>query len=347
MSTSTSSLSMRTTLPGDDLALLDRRGRSRRSWGRSGRRSRAAVRWTRRPRGPAGLSITVCTGRSVAQPYHCRGLCLSRATKRGADRTPLQRDCDVLVCGASFAGLAVARELAGAGARVLVARPLRDRRAPDLGVRRSRRAGCTRWICGASRAPELRRARRPHALAHRPLAAALDVLDVRLPRAVRAALGRPRRRRRVRDRHGHRPHAATPSSHRPRRAARAADRRRARLAARALQRDRRSSRPTRGSRAAWRSTRRAPGEDMELWIDTQLRPRRATPGASPPRDELRVGVGSFWPSHHVKEPTVRLAGDLGLPPRSATRATGSPTSCAARSRTASSSSATPPATACR
>ena len=43
-----------------------------------------------------------------------------RATTRGAERTPLERDCDVLVCGASFAGLAVARELAGAGARVLV-----------------------------------------------------------------------------------------------------------------------------------------------------------------------------------------------------------------------------------
>src|SRR5579862_3688450 len=37
-----------------------------------------------------------------------------RATKRGAQRTTLERDCDVLVCGASFAGLAVARELAGA-----------------------------------------------------------------------------------------------------------------------------------------------------------------------------------------------------------------------------------------
>src|ERR1700677_3372868 len=44
-----------------------------------------------------------------------------RATKRGAERTPLkQRDCDVLVCGASFAGLAVARELAGSGAKVLI-----------------------------------------------------------------------------------------------------------------------------------------------------------------------------------------------------------------------------------
>src|SRR5205807_9457236 len=43
-----------------------------------------------------------------------------RATKRGAERTPLHRDCDVLICGASFAGLAVARELAGTGAEVLV-----------------------------------------------------------------------------------------------------------------------------------------------------------------------------------------------------------------------------------
>src|SRR2546423_14732056 len=43
-----------------------------------------------------------------------------RATKRGKQRTRLQRDCDVLVCGVSFAGLAVARELAHSGANVLV-----------------------------------------------------------------------------------------------------------------------------------------------------------------------------------------------------------------------------------
>src|SRR5271165_4362299 len=43
-----------------------------------------------------------------------------RATKRGDERTRLERDCDVLVCGASFAGLAVARELASSGARVLM-----------------------------------------------------------------------------------------------------------------------------------------------------------------------------------------------------------------------------------
>ena len=43
-----------------------------------------------------------------------------RATKRGAARTALDRDCDVLICGASFAGLAVARELEGSGADVLI-----------------------------------------------------------------------------------------------------------------------------------------------------------------------------------------------------------------------------------
>src|SRR3954451_20676814 len=43
-----------------------------------------------------------------------------RATKRGAERTPLSGDRDVLICGASFAGLTIARELAGGGARVLV-----------------------------------------------------------------------------------------------------------------------------------------------------------------------------------------------------------------------------------
>ncbi len=43
-----------------------------------------------------------------------------RATKRGDERTPLDRDCDVLICGASFAGLAVARELAASGADVIV-----------------------------------------------------------------------------------------------------------------------------------------------------------------------------------------------------------------------------------
>src|SRR6201986_3475810 len=45
-----------------------------------------------------------------------------RATKRGAQRVPFASgaDADVLICGASFAGLAVARERRASGARVLV-----------------------------------------------------------------------------------------------------------------------------------------------------------------------------------------------------------------------------------
>src|SRR3954451_461743 len=43
-----------------------------------------------------------------------------RATKRGDERTPLGGERDVLICGASFAGLAVARELADSGADVLL-----------------------------------------------------------------------------------------------------------------------------------------------------------------------------------------------------------------------------------
>jgi len=44
----------------------------------------------------------------------------TRETKRGAQRTPLAGEWDVLICGASFGGLAVARELAGSGARTLI-----------------------------------------------------------------------------------------------------------------------------------------------------------------------------------------------------------------------------------
>ena len=44
-----------------------------------------------------------------------------RATARGVERTLLDGTrADVLICGASFAGLAVARELAGSGADILL-----------------------------------------------------------------------------------------------------------------------------------------------------------------------------------------------------------------------------------
>jgi menaquinone-9 beta-reductase len=51
------------------------------------------------------------------------------------------------------------------------------------------------------------------------------------------------------------------------------------------------------------------GRDMEIWIDRSYVP--AGYGWSfPASDELRIGVGSFDPGFHVREPTVRLATDL-------------------------------------
>ena len=79
-----------------------------------------------------------------------------RATKRGAERTSLDGErADVLVCGASFAGLAVARELAGSGADVLSSTATRSASARPRPARRRRR-GCTRW---ASRARSARSCR--------------------------------------------------------------------------------------------------------------------------------------------------------------------------------------------
>ena len=50
-------------------------------------------------------------------------------------------------------------------------------------------------------------------------------------------------------------------------------------------------------------------DELEIWIDRGYVP--AGYGWSfPAADEVRVGVGSFDPRHHVKEPTVRLARDL-------------------------------------
>jgi flavin-dependent dehydrogenase len=51
------------------------------------------------------------------------------------------------------------------------------------------------------------------------------------------------------------------------------------------------------------------GEDLEIWIDRGYVPAGYS-WSFPAAEEVRVGVGSFDPRHHVKEPTVRLARDL-------------------------------------
>ena len=51
------------------------------------------------------------------------------------------------------------------------------------------------------------------------------------------------------------------------------------------------------------------GDELEIWIDRGYVPAGYS-WSFPAADEVRVGVGSFDPGFHVKEPTVRLADDL-------------------------------------
>ena len=125
-----------------------------------------------------------------------------RATLRGAERTPLEERADVLVCGASFAGLAVARELAGSGADVLVV----DRY--EIGERAtSACAAPTPWLHAMGVERSIRQELPVHGLPHAArlgaLPAAVELVELRLPRAVRGAVGAVRRA--VRDREGRAP----------------------------------------------------------------------------------------------------------------------------------------------
>ena len=272
----------------------------------------------------------------------------TRATKRGEERTPLTGSHDVLICGASFAGLAVARELAGSGADVLIV----DRY--EIGERQTSACGIpTEWLeqlglMGAERQRfDTLVIHTPHGDARYRLPWTFSTFDYReMCGLLWEQCDAP-----LRDRQGRRPRRRRPT---------ATGRSRSRpTAARSPRRwsstrsagaacwpsATASSRPTRRSRAGSRCTRRAAREDLEIWIDRRYVP--AGYGWSfPAGDETRIGVGSFDPRFHVRRrPSCwpRTSSATG----SATRATGSPTSCAGRPSAASSSSATRPATACR
>jgi flavin-dependent dehydrogenase len=233
-----------------------------------------------------------------------------RATKRGADRTPIERDCDVLICGASFAGLAVARELAGSGARVLIL----DRY--EIGERQTSACAMpTVWL----EAMDLMQSHlqsfdsllvhTPHRTGRWHLPWSFSTFDYRELCALMYE------------------HAASPDVEFE--TATVTGRR-----GNAVQSDRGELRaPLIVDALGWRRvlSNKAPiqppdaplsrglevhpegrGRDMELWIDAGYI-RSGYGWSFPAQDEVRIGIGSFWPSHHVKEPTVRLARDLGLP----------------------------------
>jgi flavin-dependent dehydrogenase len=228
-----------------------------------------------------------------------------RATKRGAERTPLERDCDVLICGASFAGLAVARELAASGARILMI----DRY--EIGERQTSACGIpTSWLEALDVMESHQQTfdelviHTPHATTRYRLPWTFSTFDYRTlcgllaeqapgvefeTAAVEGRSGQVVRTDRgpitaplIVDALGWRRVLGAGANIQPPDA----------LLSRGLEVHPLSS-----------------GREMEIWIDRSYVP--AGYGWSfPAGQETRIGVGSFDPRFHVREPTVRLAEDL-------------------------------------
>ncbi len=232
----------------------------------------------------------------------------TRATKRGAERTPLHGDCDVLICGASFAGLAVARELADSGAGVLVI----DRY--EIGERQTSACGIpTGWLEALGLMDAHQQTfgelvvHSPHATVRYRLPWTFSTFDYRTLCGALAAQGRFEfETAKVDGRTGCTVHTDRGEIDAP-------------LIVDAL-----GWRRTLGSGAPVQPPEaylsrglevhpHGGGQDLEVWIDRAYVP--AGYGWSFPADnEVRVGVGSFDPRFHVKHPTVQLAEDLRRDP---------------------------------
>jgi flavin-dependent dehydrogenase len=208
----------------------------------------------------------------------------------------------VLVCGASFAGLAVARELAGSGARVLVL----DRY--EIGERQTSACGIpTEWL----RAMDLMGAHRqefgrlvvhtPYGTARLELPWTFSTFDYpQLCALLWEQSDAGFETAKVNGRTGNTVHTDRGDLTAP-------------LVVDAL-----------GWRRVLGNGYQPPdaplsrglevhphgsGDEMEIWIDRRYVP--AGYGWSfPAHDELRIGVGSFDPRFHVKDTTVLLAEDL-------------------------------------
>jgi flavin-dependent dehydrogenase len=228
----------------------------------------------------------------------------TRATKRGLDRTPLDRDCDVLICGASFAGLAVARELADTGADVMIV----DRY--EIGERQTSACGIpTGWLYALGLEDSLRQTfgelviHTPHATVRYDLPWTFSTFDYRTLCDLLAEQGSfSFETAKVDGRTGSVVHTDRGEIRSP-------------LIVDALG-WRRVLGPAENIQPPDALLSRGlevhpygSSEELEVWIDRSYVP--AGYGWSFPADgELRIGVGSFDPRFHVREPTVRLAEDL-------------------------------------
>jgi digeranylgeranylglycerophospholipid reductase len=231
-----------------------------------------------------------------------------RATKRGAQRTPLDADADVLICGASFAGLAVARELAGSSARVVMV----DRY--EIGERQtSACAAPTEWLERLGLQATIRQTfgelviHTPRRTVRWRLPWTFSTFDYPALCAQLFAQGDAEfETAKVERRDGDVVHTDRGELRAPV-VVDALGWRRVLGGPPAIQPP--EARLSRGLEVHPPAT----GSDLELWLDPDY-VRAGYSWSFPARDELRVGVGSFEPRDGVKEPTVRLAGDLGLPP---------------------------------
>jgi flavin-dependent dehydrogenase len=229
-----------------------------------------------------------------------------RATKRGAARTPLGGERDVLICGASFAGLAVARELAGSGAGVLVI----DRY--EIGERQTSACGIpTDWLVNLGLEDAIQQTfgelviHTPHATVRYDLPWTFSTFDYRTCcRLLWEQCGHAEfETAKVSSRTGSTVHTDR-GDLRSELIVDALGWRRVLGAGANVQPP--DARLSRGLEVHPGGA----GDDLEVWIDRSYVP--AGYGWSfPAGEEKRIGVGSFDPRHHVREPTVRLAEDLG------------------------------------
>jgi menaquinone-9 beta-reductase len=231
-----------------------------------------------------------------------------RLTKRGEERTPISGDFDLIVCGASFAGLAVARQLAGTDARVLVL----DRY--EIGDRQTSACGIpTEWLRALGLEDSARQefgelvVHTPHGTSRYPLPWTFSTFDYRrLCELLWAQSDAEFETAKVNGRSGETVHTDRGDVSAP-------------LIVDAL-----GWRRILASDGGYqppdaplsRGLEVHPGsssDDLEIWID-----RRYVPAGYgwcfPAAEEQRIGVGSFDPRFHVKETTVLLAEDLERPP---------------------------------
>ena len=232
----------------------------------------------------------------------------TRATARGTDRTPLRGDFDVLVAGASFAGLTLARELEGTGARVLML----DRY--EIGERAtSACAAPTVWLERLGLRDSIAQTFED-LVVHVPgrstrwrLPFTFSTFDYR---ALCSLLrdGSPGTEFATATVTGMAPDGAVATDRGEVRARVIVDAlgwRRVLSRTQAIQPP--QARLSRGLEVHPHGR----GRDLELWLDPAY-VRAGYSWSFPAAGEMRVGCGSFEPRDHVKEPTVALAGELGL-----------------------------------